>query len=360
MNFYNKPNIVGTLEGSGFGNDAELGVYNGKLAFYDELSGGANNVNTNYPVNDGKWHQVAVTRSGTSLIFYVDGVNIYTTSTGSNALNSLGFEIGRATYDGATFFNGAIDDVRVYNRALSAGEMKQLYQEGAAKAASGTTLQNGTTLGAGLVGYWSFNGADTTDKMYDRSGNNNNGYLSAGVATSSMKVAGKLGQAFNWNGSSKYIVVPDNATLDGPNLTLAGWFKFGAVNGTYQTMFGKWYVSAKQQFLIQLNTDNKIGWWTGDGGGGGRRARVGDHAAGGGTGTLSSPPFRARAKSSISTGYSTPAAPVPPWAPPTWSSPSAAKRTRAAIISSRLPAAWTSSGSITGLSRRQRSSNSIS
>ncbi len=234
LNFYNKPNIVGTLEGSGFGNDAELGVYNGKLAFYDEFSGAANDVVTNSAVNDGKWHQVAVTRSGTSLIFYVDGANVYTASTGSNALNSLGFEIARATYDGAVFFNGSIDDVRIYNRALSAGEMQQLYQEGGAKVAGATTLSNGTTLVTGLLGYWSFNGPDVTDKVYDRSGQGNNGYF-YNSATSTAKVAGKLGQALQFNGTSNEVFLstaPSNTTF-----TISAWINIGNLNSGYRTIY---------------------------------------------------------------------------------------------------------------------------
>jgi hypothetical protein len=33
-------------------------------------------------------------------------------------------------YDGASQWNGLIDDVRIYNRALSATEIKQLYNAG--------------------------------------------------------------------------------------------------------------------------------------------------------------------------------------------------------------------------------------
>jgi hypothetical protein len=79
-----------------------------------------------------------------------------------------------------------------------------------------------------------------------------------------MKVQGKAGQAFNWNGSSKYVVIPSSGSINSSDITVAGWFKFGAQNA-YQTMVAKWYTGVQQQFVLQYNSDNLIGWWTGDG-----------------------------------------------------------------------------------------------
>ncbi|HVV14834.1 MAG TPA: LamG-like jellyroll fold domain-containing protein, partial [Candidatus Paceibacterota bacterium] len=119
---------------------------------------------------------------------------------------------------------GSLDDVRVYNRVLSATEVRQLYQLGGGKASSGAALQNGTTLASGLVGYWSFNGADVTDKVYDRAGTNNGYFYNA--ATSSAKVQGKLGQGLQFNGTSAYVRVPDAAAIDNNAFTVSAWIKY--------------------------------------------------------------------------------------------------------------------------------------
>ncbi len=85
-------------------------------------------------VNDGAWHHVVAMRSGTDLLVYVDGVLDGTNTvpegydlSGTSQANAL---IGAITdardATGATlekFFAGIIDDVRVYNRALSAEEV---------------------------------------------------------------------------------------------------------------------------------------------------------------------------------------------------------------------------------------------
>jgi len=85
-------------------------------------------------INDGNWHFLVITRNSSNNIFsmYIDG-NIEATMTdeGRN-LNSgmdTSLEIGiwaKESYGGV--FNGNIDDIRIYNRALSESEIQQLYQ----------------------------------------------------------------------------------------------------------------------------------------------------------------------------------------------------------------------------------------
>jgi Concanavalin A-like lectin/glucanases superfamily len=100
---------------------------------------------------------------------------------------------------------GKIDDVRVYNRALSATEIKQLYNLGAANVGHSNAM-----ISNGLVGYWTFDGKDTnwtTGQTRDLSVNGNNGSL-AFMSTSSSPTIGKIGQALNFVGScSNYITM---------------------------------------------------------------------------------------------------------------------------------------------------------
>ena len=46
---------------------------------------------------------------------------------GSLAQCTLPLHIGGSSLDAQQFFNGLVDDVRIYNRALSASEVQQLY-----------------------------------------------------------------------------------------------------------------------------------------------------------------------------------------------------------------------------------------
>ncbi len=81
-------------------------------------------------IADGRWHYLVAGRSGSNLFTYEDGVlgEQIPASTGSlqkDAPLKIGGGFGND-------FNGSIDDVRIYNRALSAAEISDLYQSGAA------------------------------------------------------------------------------------------------------------------------------------------------------------------------------------------------------------------------------------
>lgn len=76
------------------------------------------------------WHNITCLGSPTTLAIYIDGVNVASTSVtaGSYGSSSDFFSIGAGAVDGGTSgpFSGYIDDVRVYNRALTPEEMNGL------------------------------------------------------------------------------------------------------------------------------------------------------------------------------------------------------------------------------------------
>ncbi|HVZ75731.1 MAG TPA: LamG domain-containing protein [Candidatus Paceibacterota bacterium] len=168
---------------------------------------GSFTLTSNAVLSPGAWYHVVGVFDGTTKYLYINGtLDTSTVDACSTPTPTTNVLIGSEYVSNSpgNFFKGPIDDVRVYNRALSAGEVKQLYQEGAAKVANAITLSDNSSLASGLVAYWSLNGIDVTDKIYDRIGGYN-GYADGSVATSSMKVAGKLGQALHFNGMGDYI-----------------------------------------------------------------------------------------------------------------------------------------------------------
>jgi parallel beta-helix repeat protein len=85
-------------------------------------------------INDGKWHHIVATRKNTEYAkVYVDGnerQNGSTTiDTSTNEITTIG---ARRTNSNAYagHFDGTIDDVRIYDRALTTEEIEQLYQDG--------------------------------------------------------------------------------------------------------------------------------------------------------------------------------------------------------------------------------------
>jgi type II secretory pathway pseudopilin PulG len=93
-------------------------------------SGGYFDIFTPLSYNDGSWHHITATAETNSTAkIYVDGTLVEEsgTITQDNIANAFNLFIGARSTGGSVPFNGSIDDVRVYNRALSAAEVKQLY-----------------------------------------------------------------------------------------------------------------------------------------------------------------------------------------------------------------------------------------
>jgi len=85
----------------------------------------------NKAVNDGKWHHVAGIYDGEKMYIYIDGVvDVSQSASGAIATNDHPVYIGENAEMTGRFWNGLIDDVRVYNYALSEGQITALYNEG--------------------------------------------------------------------------------------------------------------------------------------------------------------------------------------------------------------------------------------
>ena len=111
----------------------ELNSGNGITLFFGNGSGWgpAASSASNVPMN--QWVHVAGTRSGSTVTVYIDGVSDGTSSnsaTGSNSL-SLGIGAKQLVSSANGHLPGIIDDVRMYDHALSAGEISALAAGGA-------------------------------------------------------------------------------------------------------------------------------------------------------------------------------------------------------------------------------------
>ncbi|MBI2439308.1 MAG: hypothetical protein HYV45_01755 [Candidatus Moranbacteria bacterium] len=178
--------------------------------------------------NDGLWHHVVATaEKGQAMKIYVDGVLDGTAAetTIGNIDSSMYFSIGALTTDGSNYyhpFDGSIDDVRIYNKALSQAEVANLYRQGGVGKTTINVSQN-DKLTSGLIGFWSFNGKDVSGTTaYDRSGQGNNGTLIGGTAV----YPGKVGQALSFDAIDDQVSISDNASLDiSGDVTISVWLK---------------------------------------------------------------------------------------------------------------------------------------
>jgi hypothetical protein len=79
---------------------------------------------------DNDWHHLAATRDGISLKFYIDGNLIGTSPTPAGAIPQVltdMFQLGYGWNTDWKYWNGSMDDLRIYRRVLSASEVQTLY-----------------------------------------------------------------------------------------------------------------------------------------------------------------------------------------------------------------------------------------
>lgn len=106
--------------------------WNMTIAANDALRCAYNTTNTNtfvaLPVNT--WWHLACVSDGTSVASYVNGVSLDTELAAGSIAETTNMAIGTRSWGPAFPFTGYIDDVRVYNRALSSKEIQALYHYG--------------------------------------------------------------------------------------------------------------------------------------------------------------------------------------------------------------------------------------
>jgi hypothetical protein len=123
-------------------------------------------------INDGEWHHLAgVFDSQTNTLkMYVDGVQDGSTETTSGTLltSTQPVSIGSAepNYVSTEYFNGTIDDVRIYSRALSSQEILSLYQSGSCIHESDSDCSGCVSISElnTYIGSWYTNSSDVTLK----------------------------------------------------------------------------------------------------------------------------------------------------------------------------------------------------
>jgi hypothetical protein len=94
----------------------------------------------------GEWHHVAISAQSGSTKAYVDGTEVSSdANTFSTILSTTSLSIGRG-FAGGRFFNGMIDEVQVYPRALTSQQISRLYSDGNAGFGAPTLIESEETV----------------------------------------------------------------------------------------------------------------------------------------------------------------------------------------------------------------------
>ena len=258
------------------------------------------------------WHHVAMVFLGSGstdaerLQVYIDGVNQPLTISGSvaSSLTDSTADLRLGTWENlGRYWNGSIDDAAFWSKALTASEVRSIYDHQSVKYAgtftsrvinygssdvwaslnwlttlpfgkglpdggasesstdySSLTGSTGSTsdndLMSGIVGLWHLDETSGTT-FKDSSGNGNDGTLTGGVTPG---VFGNLGNAARFDGSSGYISASDAALPAGSSTrTISFWAKPTIVDGNYHIVIEYGTMVANQ--LVGIGYDSSNRWY---------------------------------------------------------------------------------------------------
>ena len=243
--------------GSVIGQSSELGA---GYAVYT-VANGWKGPTGRIPLAIGKWYHLGMTySSSTGLIsLYVNGVLDSTTTQGGVIVTIDCVDVGWRTDGGCAgvpslTFDGSIDDLRVYNRAISLAEIKELYTMGGTKINKTDTTK--PTLKSGLVGHWTMDGAYVNStQVLDTSGQNN-----TGTRTAVTPVVGQLGQAMKFNGTSSIVDIGQPANLELQKFTMSGWAKVANLDASAKTLFGRFNGTPSYGGFFLRQSTNSMRW----------------------------------------------------------------------------------------------------
>jgi hypothetical protein len=235
---------------------------NGGTTIHGDIGNGSSwitasaNATYNYPLN--KWTHITYTVTTTGYKIYVNGQQMASNSyaIASPLLFDLNHRIQIGSHYSGTgstyYFQGKMDQVRIYDYARTPAQIAWDYNRGAP------------------VAHWKFDECQG-GTAYDSSGNGNTGTITIGATGTQTSagtcqtsgtawgngITGKFNSSLNFDGTDDYINAGNSSSLNISNaLSVGGWVKFNVANDK-STIVSKWGRSTSSNFSWLLFAN----WW---------------------------------------------------------------------------------------------------
>lgn len=260
-NFWESPGILGVE--SSEEDDIRWGWIdtNGKINFdVGNDIGGASGMTSINPINDNRWHHIAMTRNAATgeLALYVDGILNDSGTSKTGTITTLDItKIGAidGDFNPNADYIGLIDNIRIFNYPLSSSQIAWDFNRGAP------------------LGYWQFDECSGAT-AYDKSGNSFNGTISSGISGNTTAgtcgsgtstemwydgTDGKYNSSLGFDGIDDYVSIADNVYLRFDNaaqdFSLFAWIK--------RTTTGTEYILSKEDadddgWRMLFNSSNQV------------------------------------------------------------------------------------------------------
>jgi RHS repeat-associated protein len=192
-------------------------------------------------ISKDQWYHIVGTNDGSNLKIYVNGVCRATVGSSGKSGGSYDAYIGSDGNDVSNYyFDGTIDSVKMFNRALSSDEVEALYL-------------TGKDDGNDLEGYWKMNDNAYDKTVTDSSGNKNHGTASA-LITFAMHTDGKVEDGV---GKVIKITYPTVVTPDGNKIPVQS-FTYNSY-GQIDTITAPDGITIKYEYYDDPNDPNNYG-----------------------------------------------------------------------------------------------------
>ena len=183
-------------------------------------------------VVDGQWYHLASTWDGTTAKLYVNGsVQTSTASVSSiTYFTTVSAKVG--SYYTGNYFNGLIDEVALFDSALSASDITSMYNSGVPNNISSLSP----------IGWWRMgdNDGGTGTTITDQGSGGNDGTLTNGPTFSTTVPPSTNTYSVDFDGTDDYLVIPDDPEFSmGDGLgndnafSISSWFKADSIGNFY-------------------------------------------------------------------------------------------------------------------------------
>jgi hypothetical protein len=247
---------------------AVLRSENGQLHFYMRIDGTLHHIRVPNVLTTGEWQQVAGTYDGQTMRLYRDGILLSSLAVTGTLDDTSAVTINSAGEP----FDGKIDEVSLYNRALTESEVVDLAQSQLAKVASldyslellgnGSVMKNlplpaGAALYLPLEALSNPDGSDPVTSYADYSGAGHNATCSVANCPSPGAI-GVNGSAAAFNGQGQYLSVPGFINPASTAFTAGAWFNTDGLISPYQPILQQTDGSGTGRTWLGLNPDGTI------------------------------------------------------------------------------------------------------